>query len=352
VDRTKHRVLRLISTTLLLNAFGIWCKASAEEEPPQLKVETVLASKHARSIQSLSFSPDGKKLLAGEIKGRMLLWDLGKKKSIVLEHHQWIAAGIFDYDGKRVATAGSDGEITLWEGTDGKKITSLVGDTFASALFFSSDGKELSAAVGGELHFWDLEKRARLRTRKIVESPVHTPLHVVKVSATSKNPLLGYGSLLYDGASGDLSYRCIGKIENAIACSAITSDEKRMATGGDGAVMFWKLSFSPWDRGTAERIATLKHPRVHIHSLAFSPDNKILAAGYERDHRETGRYWVGGVFIFALPGGKLLANQDVRIVAVRSLAFSPDGSLLATGDASGLITLWSIPDAWRKKKDK
>ncbi len=282
----------------------------------------------------------------------MLLWDLGKEKSIVLEHIRWVTAGTFNSDGKRIATAGVGGEINLWRSSDGGKIASFAGDSFASALFFSQDSKELTSVVRGEMHFWDLQKGEKKLTRKIVESPTNYPLHIVKAPVTSKHTMLGFGPFLFDGATGDLSYRCLDNIDHVIACSATSSDKKRMATGGDDPVMVWKLSFSPWDRGTAERVVTLKHPRVHIHSLAFSPDDKILAAGYERDRRATGRAWVGGVLIFDLPSGKLISDQNERIVAVRSLAFSPDSTLLATGDASGLVTLWKIPDAWRKKKDK
>ena len=64
-------------------------------------------------------------------------------------------------------------------------------------------------------------------------------------------------------------------------------------------------------------------------SLAFSPDGALLAVG-------TGQGWQ----IRSVPGFKTL--KDEPGVAVYSTAFSPDGRLFAWGDESGMVHLWGV----------
>lgn len=72
-----------------------------------------------------------------------------------------------------------------------------------------------------------------------------------------------------------------------------------------------------------------------VGSIAYSPDGKILAAGGYREVR-----------LFDAASGKLLATLSGHADLVRSVAFSPDGKWLAAGGGlparSGEIKVWDV----------
>src|SRR5262245_61994424 len=68
----------------------------------------------------------------------------------------------------------------------------------------------------------------------------------------------------------------------------------------------------------------------HVLSVAWSPDGKLLAAGT----------YPGTVILWEMPRGRERASLHGHGPAVYSVAFSPDGTTLASGGADGTVRLW------------
>jgi WD40 repeat protein len=67
-------------------------------------------------------------------------------------------------------------------------------------------------------------------------------------------------------------------------------------------------------------------------SVAFSPDGKVLAAGTAE----------GQIRLWRVTDGQPLLTCEGHLGAVWSVAFSPDGRLLASGSTDGTVRLWEV----------
>ncbi len=68
-------------------------------------------------------------------------------------------------------------------------------------------------------------------------------------------------------------------------------------------------------------------------SVAFSPDGRLLASGV--DDRK--------VKLWRVEDGKLLRELKGHTSGVNSVGFSPDGRLLASGSYDHTVRLWGMP---------
>lgn len=85
----------------------------------------------------------------------------------------------------------------------------------------------------------------------------------------------------------------------------------------------------------ATQIGSLTGPAGRVHSVAFSPDGRTLAAGSYDD-----TIWLWNVTnpADATQIGSLTGHTG----PINSVAFSPDGRTLAAGSADGTIRLWNL----------
>ena len=89
---------------------------------------------------------------------------------------------------------------------------------------------------------------------------------------------------------------------------------------------------SMWQVSDGTLLRTLKRHKYYVWSVAFSPDGAILASG-SGDHI---------VRMWRVSDGKLLCKLEGHTKKVNSVAFSPDGKTLASGSDDKTVWLWRV----------
>ncbi|HKV41269.1 MAG TPA: hypothetical protein VJX67_18835 [Blastocatellia bacterium] len=73
-------------------------------------------------------------------------------------------------------------------------------------------------------------------------------------------------------------------------------------------------------------------PRDYVRSIAFSPNGRLLASGFLH----------GGISVWDVDSGLDVLSLVGHLASVNSVAFSPDSQLLATGSRDKTIKLWDV----------
>jgi len=135
------------------------------------------------------------------------------------------------------------------------------------------------------------------------------------------------GIHLYD----TLTLAAVRFIETDAIGAVFSPDGLILASAGgyrdDNAVRLWQVS-----DGTL--MHALKGHTVPVFSVAFSPDGSTLASGSQD---ETVRLW-------RVSDGKLLRTLEGHVGLVNMVAFSSDGSTLASASGDQTVRLWRVSD--------
>jgi WD40 repeat protein len=263
-------------------------------------------------VLSMAFSPDGKTLAVGYDHGGLYLYGmpLGRPSKILspidAAHSAGTAAVQFTADGKQLYAVNSEiGELVLWNPATGASRT--IGSQYPrNTMGHGLDGYMLAVAPAGnyaavlgrgeyKVSLWD----TGARTRKVLDAPNVNGegfafSHDGKFFAAARGVDEPRGVVLFEVPSGKATMLSRAS-DDLIRGVAFSADDRTLAVDyvSQGVVL--------WDVAARKEWQTIDKEKVgQGESLAFSPDGTVLATSCESLRPPQIRLWN----VSKRPGGK------------------------------------------------
>lgn len=222
-------------------------------------------------------------------------------------------------------------EIKVWDVNSGKDLKSINKGNITRSIAFVPKSKNLAGAVGNAIRIWD----TTTGKEKLVLNGHSDVIYDLDISRDGK--LLGTGSSdgtvkVWSTQTGACLHTLKGHPDGVFYVS-FSPDAKHIA--GTGADRDHNGELRIWDWEFEKQVLSISRDFL-IGKALFSPDGKHLAF-----HR-TGTYKAykpGLIEVLDTSSGELVFRREYPSERVRCIAYSPDGSLLASGLENSTITV-------------
>ena len=275
---------------------------------------------HTGAVHSMSFSSDGKTLASGAYDNMVKLWNVELGTNIAI--FPGGRSMSFSSDGTTLASAWKD-TVKLWDVTTQQVIATLSHTSFVHSVSFSSNGGMLASGLeDGTVQLWDVEKKENTATLEGHTDRVHS----VSFSAD--------GTLLVSGSDDNrIKLWDIKTKENITTLEGHTAGFHSVVFSPDGRTLASGSSnrtVKLWDVATESNFATLEGHLSWISSVSFSSDGVILASAGG---------WDNTINLWDVTTGASFATLGYTS-GFHSVSFSDDGRILAAGTKEGTVKLW------------
>jgi len=338
----------------------------------------------AVSVNSLAFRPDGEVLVAGSSAGRIYVLDPSTGallKAVELQHGSAYRLA-FNRDGTVLASGSRSGDIRLLDAHNWEHITILEAQTreVESLAFGGPQGNLVASNAFADpfVRIWDVTARRELTTigghlihaqnfhifpdGRILVADAYDTVYVWDVisgqvvSTLESHPYNPDIVFSDDGekiatvtrGQNDTRVRLWSTFSGKQIYELEATDYRgEMVFSPDGR-LFAESGINPgdgvklWDITTGTLLKDYEGTDGGAWSLAFDPQGQVLAAGWENGGISLWR--VGQCPESAPDCGALIAEDQKHFSSVSCIDFSPNGQILASGSRDHQVILWNVAD--------
>jgi WD40 repeat protein len=314
---------------------------------------------HMDEIRSVAFSPDGTTVLTGSRDNTARLWNAasGAKVYTFTGHTDWVNSVAFSPDGTRAVTGSSDGTAKWWAAggpvpdlrglTEAEAGAALIAASLTSGEVTQECSNDVAAGqvISQSPAADSLASYGSAVALRVSTGPCNAPVYSAVFSPDGTTVLAGKQdgtAVLLDTATGATLNTLTGHTWQ-VNSVAFSPDGTQALTGGNGYDFQLSLPLGEiklWNAATGKLIRDFTtHTDARVNSVAFSPDGTKVLTG-EGVHNSETDTWSGATWLWNAATGREIHSFTGHTGEVYSAAFSPDGTKVLTGSADNTAKLW------------
>ena len=288
---------------------------------------------HARSVNAVAITPDGRIAVSASDDRTLKVWDLDSGLEIreLLGHTGKVNGVAITPDGRHAVSASGgliskDQILKVWDLENGQEIRELRGHRGeVNRVAITPDGRRaVSASDDQTLKVWDLESGQEIRTlrghTKVVTNVAITPNGRRALSASWDRTLK-----VWDLESG-LEIRELHGHTSRVNAAALTPDGRRVVSASnDGTVKVWDLE-------SGQEIRELRGHTSEVRAVALTPDGRrVVSASND-----------GALKVWDLESGQEIRELHGHTGEVTAVALTPDGCRVVSASKDGTLKVWNL----------
>ena len=289
---------------------------------------------HTGAVYTMHWSPDERQIASGGKDGILRVWntDSGRiEREFAIDSPIWSSA--WSPDGHHIASVDGAGTARVHDLNSGTQILTIQFNKSATArskIAYSADGHTLAImSIGKSVQFFDAKSGEKISAVERTNNDGRDP------SAIAYSPLDGRiaisSEVVGTGAHVEILDPDSKKVQmdllrgtNTIYGLAWTRDAARLAASGYGTLVWI------WDTTTGRLLQSCTCNGA-IDTVAFSPDGKLLAGGTRSQRIE----------IWDADTGSHLNCLRGHLGLIREVGWSTNGGNLASAGDDGTIKIWN-----------
>ncbi|PSB57821.1 NB-ARC domain-containing protein [Chamaesiphon polymorphus] len=296
---------------------------------------------YTQAAYSVAFSPDGETIVSGGVDANIRLWNVrdGQCSNTFASHQGRVFSVAFSPDGRTIASGGDDATVKLFDASTGECLRTCLGHSDElKSVIFSPDGQTLiSGGKDRNIKLWDVS------TGRCLKTLVGHEDWIWSIACNAPHQIVASGSedrtvRLWSLDTGKCLKVFQGYANTIYAMDFVPPDnaapEAMLATGYfGGALRLWNIQGVGAASPAGNRSTSLSGHHSSIRTVAFSPDGQLLATGGNGEDPI--------IKLWRVRDGQCCHILTGHTDGLWSLAFNPDGRILASSSSDHTVRLWN-----------